>query len=85
MRDSLKKIFRLISSLFGDNVPESVAWDRIPPELMTPRERLLRRSSLIMLWGALVNLLAALIVIGFAIHAANQDSALFYRAARRRH
>ena len=77
MLDRLKKLYRLISSLFGDNVPEGVAWDRIPPELMTPRERLLRRSSLIMLWGALVNLIAALIVIGVAIHAANRDAALF--------
>ncbi len=77
MLELLKKIFRLLSSLFGDNVPEGVAWDRIPPELMTPRERLLRRSSLIMFWGALVNLLAALIVVGIAIHAANWDAALF--------
>jgi len=77
MREALKNLFRLISNLFGDNVPEGVAWDRIPPELMTPRERLLRRSSLIMLWGALLNLVAALIVIGVAIHAANQDKALF--------
>ena len=67
----------MISSLFGDNVPEGVAWDRIPPELMTPRERLLRRSSLIMFWGALVNLIAALVVIGVAIHAANQDVTVF--------
>ena len=77
MLDSLKKLYRLISSLFGDNVPEGIAWDRIPPELMTPRERLLRRSSLIMLWGAVLNLLAALIAIGAAIHAANQEAALF--------
>lgn len=77
MRESLKKLYRLISSLFGDNVPEGIAWDRIPPELMTPRERLLRRSSLIMLWGAVVNLLAALIFIGAAIHAANQEADLF--------
>ncbi len=77
MLELLKKIFRLLSSLFGDNVPEGVAWDRIPPELMTPRERLLRRSSLIMFGGALVNLLAALIVVGIAIHAANWEAALF--------
>ena len=77
MLEFLKKLFGLIGSLFGDNVPEGVAWDRIPPELMTPRERLLRRSSLIMLWGALGNLIAAFIVIGVAIHAANQDAAVF--------
>lgn len=77
MLEFLKKLYRLISSLFGDNVPEGVAWDRIPPELMTPRERLLRRSSLIMLWGALINLIAAFTVIGIAIHAANHDATIF--------
>ncbi len=77
MRELLTNLTRLIRSLFGDNVPEGGAWDRIPPELMTPRERLLRRSSLIMFWGALVNLVAALIVVGIAIHAANQDAAIF--------
>ena len=77
MRELLTNLLGLIRSLFGDNVPEGGAWDRIPPELMTPRERLLRRSSLIMFWGALVNLAAALIVVGIAIHAANQDAAIF--------
>ena len=77
MLDSLKDLRRLISSLFGDNVPESVAWDRIPPELMTPRERLLRRSSLIMFWGAVANLLAGIIVIAIAVHAGNTNPALF--------
>ena len=77
MLDTLKKLYQFIGNLFGDNVPEGVAWDRIPPELMTPRERLLRRSSLIMLWGALVNMVAALVLIGLAIHAANQDKTLF--------
>ena len=67
----------MISSLFGDNVPEGVAWDRIPPELMTPRERLLRRSSLIMFGARSSTLSRQFIVIGIAIHAANQDSALF--------
>ena len=77
MLEFLKKIFRLIRSLFGDNVPEGIAWDRIPLELMTPRERLLRRSSLIMLGGAIVNLVAAIICIGIAIHAANRDASVF--------
>ena len=77
MLDSLKDLRRLISSLFGDNVPETVAWDRIPPELMSPRERLLRRSSLIMFWGAVVNLLAGFAVIAAAVHAGNTDPALF--------
>ena len=77
MLESLKKLYRLIINLFGENVPADAAWDRIPPELMTSRERLLRRSSLIMFWGALLNLVAAVIVIGVAIHAANHDKALF--------
>ena len=77
MLDSLKDLRRLISSLFGDNVPETVAWDRIPPELMSPRERLLRRSSLIMFWGAVVNLLAGFAMIAAAVHAGNTDPALF--------
>ena len=77
MLEFLNKLFRLIRSLFGDNVPEGVAWDRIPLELMTPRERLLRRCSRVMLWGALVNLVAAVIALGIAIHAANRDASAF--------
>ena len=77
MLEFLKKLYRLISSLFGDNVPEGVAWDRIPPELMTPRERLLRRSSLIMFWGALLNFIAAVFVVGVAIHAGSRDATVF--------
>ena len=77
MLDRLRKLHRFIRSLFGDNVPETDGWDRIPPELMTPREHLLRRSSLIMFAGALVNLLAAIVVIGASIHAAGNDSSAF--------
>ena len=77
MLDTLIKIRKLISSLFGDSVTEAGAWDRIPLDMMTPRERLIRRSSLIMLAGALVNLLAGLVVIGAAIHAGNVDNTLF--------
>ncbi|MDE2855163.1 MAG: hypothetical protein OXN88_13405 [Chloroflexota bacterium] len=77
MLETLKKLYRLIGSLFGENVPQGPAWDRVPPELMTPRERLIRRSSLIMLWGALVNLAAAIVAIVVAVHAANRDNALF--------
>ena len=51
MLKALKNLRSLIGELFGDNVPESAAWDRIPPDQMTPRERLIRRSSLIMFWG----------------------------------
>ncbi len=77
MLEFLNNIRKLIISLFGESVPEEVAWDRIPPELMTPRERLLRRSSLVMFWGALVNLLAALVVIALAVSAATNDNAQF--------
>ncbi len=77
MLDNLKKLARLIRSLFGESVTETGAWDRLPPELMSPRERLLRRSSLIMLAGAFANLLAGLLVIGIAIHAANVEKGLF--------
>ncbi len=77
MLEFLNNIRKLIISLFGESVPEAGAWDRIPPELMTPRERLLRRSSLVMFWGALVNLLGALVVIALAVSAATDDNAQF--------
>ncbi len=77
MLELLNNIRKLIISLFGQNVPEEGAWDRIPPELMTPRERLLRRSSLVMFWGALVNLLAALVLIALAVSAAANEPAQF--------
>ena len=77
MLEFLNNIRKLVASLFGENVPEEGAWDHIPPELMTPRERLLRRSSLILFGGALVNLLAALVVIALAVSAATSDNAQF--------
>ncbi len=77
MLEFLNNTRKLIASLFGENVPEEGAWDHIPPELMTPRERLLRRSSLILFGGALVNLLAALVVIALAVSAATSDNAQF--------
>ena len=77
MLDTLKRLRRLIADLFGDNVPLEQAWDRVPPELMTPRELLVRRSSLIMLGGAFVNLVAGIAVIALAARAGNQDPALF--------
>ena len=77
MLEFLNNIAKLTASLFGANVPEEGAWDRIPPELMSPRERLLQRSSLIMFWGAIVNLLAAVVVIGIAISAATNDYSRF--------
>ena len=77
MLNTLKNLRNLLRDLFGDNVPESVAWDRVPPELMTPRERLMRRSSLIMFWGALINALAGILVIVAAVHAGNVQNELF--------
>jgi len=76
MRETLHKLWRLLASLFGESVPTG-EWQGIPPELMSPRERLLRRSSLILLWSALPNLLAALLVLGLALPAGNRDPALF--------
>ena len=77
MLDLLKNLRNLLRDLFGDNVPETVNWDRVPPELMTPRERLIRRSSLIMFWGALVNGIAGIMMIATAVHAGNVDATLF--------
>lgn len=77
MLELLNNIRKLVISLFGESVPEGEAWDRIPPALMTPRERLLRRSSLVLFWGALVNLLAALVLIALAVSAATNDNAQF--------
>ena len=77
MLELLNNIRKLIISLFGESVPEGEAWDRIPLALMTPRERLLRRSSLVLFWGALVNLLAALVLIALAVSAATNDNAQF--------
>ena len=47
---------------------------------MSPRERLLQRSSLIMFWGSIVNLLAAVVVIAIAISAATNDYSRFAAA-----
>ena len=77
MIDTLKNLRKLIADLFGDNVPETAAWDRVPPELMTPRERLIRRSSLIMFWGAVINAIAGIAAIILSAHAGNVDPALF--------
>ncbi len=77
MLDSLKKLLRLIVSLFGSNVPEERAWNQIPSELLTPREVLLRRASRVMFWGAAVNFAAGLAVIGLALAAAASDKTLF--------
>ena len=80
MLDSLRRLRRLVISLFGQNVPEAEAWEGIAPERMTPRQRRLHRCSLILLWGALLNCLALLLVCGLAVHAGNHDSGLFLSA-----
>ncbi len=80
MLDSLKKLRRLIISLFGRNVPEADAWEGIAPERMTARQRRLHRCSLILLWGTLLNFLALLLVCALAVHAGNHDSSLFTSA-----
>ena len=77
MRDSISNLLRLIRSLFGDSVSSAAGWDATPLEKLTPRQRLLRCTSLILLAGAALNLLAAICLIILSIHAANVDSALF--------
>lgn len=77
MLKTLLSLRKLIAELFGDNVPESGAWDRIPPELMTPRELMLRRCSLIMFWGAIVHAIASLCMCIAAAHAGNVAPDLF--------
>ncbi len=77
MLDTLRRLRRLLGSLFGQNVPLTGQWEGIAPERMTPRQRRLQRCSLILLWGALLNFLAVVAICAAAIHAGNQDSSLF--------
>lgn len=77
MLDMLRKLRRLLGSLFGQNVPLAGGWEGIAPERMTPRQRRLQRCSLILLWGALLNFLAVVAICAAAIHAGNRDSSLF--------
>ena len=77
MLDTLRRLRRLLGSLFGQNVPLAGEWGGIAPERMTPRQRRLQRCSLILLWGALLNFLAVVAICAAAIHAGNQDSSLF--------
>ena len=69
MLNLLNNIRQLIASLFGRNVPEEGGWAEITPEQLLPRERLLRRCSRIMTWGALINLAAGVMLIFLAISA----------------
>ncbi len=77
MLDFLKKLLKLIASLFGENVPEEREWRPIPADLLTPREILLRRASRIMLWGAALHLMVGIVLIGLAVAAAAGDKTLF--------
>lgn len=77
MIDFLKKLPKLIASLFGENVPEEREWQPIPADLLTPREILLRRASRIMLWAAALHLMAGIILIGLAVATAAGDKTLF--------
>ena len=77
MLDFLKKLLKLIASLFGENVPEEREWQPIPADLLTPRDILLRRASRVMLWGAALHLAAGIVLIGLAVAAAAGDKTLF--------
>ena len=77
MLDFLKKLLKLIASLFGENVPEEREWQPIPADLLTPRDILLRRASRVMLWGAALHLMAGIVLIGLAVAAAAGDKTLF--------
>lgn len=77
MIDFLKKLLKLIASLFGENVPEEREWRPIPADLLTPREILLRRASRVLLWGAALHLIVGIVLIGLAVAAAAGDKTLF--------
>lgn len=82
MIDFLKKLPKLIASLFGENVPEEREWQPIPADLLTPREILLRRASRIMLWAAALHLIVGIVLIGLAVAAASGDKTLFAEMRR---
>lgn len=79
MIEFLNQIRKLILGLFGESIPEE-EWDAIPVDALTPREALLRRASQFMFWGAMVNLIAAIICTGLAIYAGTNDATLFASA-----
>ena len=74
MLELLNNLRKLIASLFGQNVPEEGAWAEFAPDQLLPRERLMRRCSRIMTWGALVNLVAGVILIILAIAARGEGA-----------
>ena len=82
MIDFLKKLLKLIASLFGENVPEEREWRPIPADLLTPREILLRRASRVLLWGSVVHLMVGIVLIGLAVAAAAGDKTLFSEMRR---
>jgi len=73
----LRRLRRLLGAMFGQTVPLAGEWEGIAPERMTPRQVRLQRCSLILLWGALLNILAVAAICAAAIHAGNRDSSLF--------
>ena len=75
MRESLKKLQRLLGGIFGGWIPTEEGWSRTPTELLTPREALLRRASLLLLGGAALNFAAALLVTVLAVTAAGSGDA----------
>ena len=77
MREFIDTIRNIIAGIFGTNIPTEENWRNIPEEALTPRELLLRRASRIMLLGAILNLIAGVIVIMLGISAGTNDSSLF--------
>jgi len=77
MRDTWRQILRFIRSLFGDNVPQSGGYVSLPLAQLSPRERMLRRCSRLLLAGALLNGLAGLLLLAIALRAGTVDSQLF--------
>ncbi|MCY4466264.1 MAG: hypothetical protein OXE46_12085 [Chloroflexi bacterium] len=73
----MRRLRRLLGAMFGQTVPLAGEWEGIAPERMTPRQVRLQRCSLILLWGALLNILAVAAICAAAIHAGNRDSSLF--------
>ena len=77
MLNSLNNLLKLIISLFGANVAEERDWDSIPPELMSPRQRMLRRVSLTLFAGAALNFAAGFVVVILAVRAATGSDPSF--------
>jgi len=80
MREFFNTLRKLIANIFGNNIPTEEDWQTIPEEALTPREQLLRRASRVMLVGAVVNVIAGIIVVILAISAGTNDATLFTSA-----